>query len=167
MAQTHLEKEEADYKVQRVVEAALFMANKNISFTDLAQLAKTDEETTFKALEELKKQYETGDRAVEIMLNGDAKTAAMQVRTKWLPNVAALTDKVELHRKSLKILALIAKKGELIQSDLRKYFRGDIYEYVGELREKEYLERAKKGHSWLLKPTKKFKEEFQISESTS
>ncbi len=161
--QTHFESEENQYKVERIVEASLFMANKPLSFTQLGELTKTTEEQVVAALESLKAKYEEGERAVEVLINSDAKTATMQVRVKWLPAVAALTEKIELAKKSTKFLALIAKKGELLQSDLRKYFKGDIYEYVGELREKGYLDRVKKGHSWILKPTKKFHEEFQIT----
>ncbi len=164
MVQARLENEENSYKIERVVEAALFMSNKTLSFGELCELTKTSDENLALALEVLKSKYEQGDRAVEIIVNSDSKTVGMQVKAKWLSCVANLTEKVELARKSTKILALIAKKGELLQSDLRKYFRGDIYEYVGELREKEYIERSKKGHSWLLKPSKKFHEEFQISQ---
>ncbi len=161
--QTHFDSEENQYKIERIVEASLFMANKPLSFVQLCELTKADEETLLKALESLKAKYEEGERAVEVLVNSDVKTASMQVRVKWLPAVAALTEKIELAKKSTKFLALIAKKGELLQSDLRKYFKGDIYEYVGELREKGYLDRVKKGHSWILKPTKKFHEEFQIT----
>ena len=164
MPQTHFNSgEENVYRIERVVEASLFMANKPLSFQQLCELSKASEENLQAALETLKKNYEDGDRAFEVAINSETKTAAMQVRTKWLPAVAALTEKIELAKKSTKFLALIAKKGELLQSDLRKYFKGDIYEYVGELREKGYLDRVKKGHSWILKPTKKFHEEFQIT----
>lgn len=161
--QTSLDEENNSYKLQRIAEASLFMANKPLSFEKLCELTKTSEENLVNALQALKKAYDDGDNAVEVLVNSEAKTASMQIRTKWLPAVASLTEKIELAKKSTKFLALIAKKGELLQSDLRKYFKGDIYEYVGELREKGYLERAKKGHSWILKPTKKFHEEFQIT----
>ncbi len=161
--QTHFEEEEKNYKAQHVVEAALFMANKSMPFAELAQLANASEDEISTVLEALKKQLEESDRAVELVVNQEAKTVVMQVKAKWLASVARLTDKIELHKKSMKILALIAKKGELLQSDLRKYFKGDIYEYVGELREKGYVERHKVGHSWKIKPTKKFHEEFQIT----
>lgn len=161
--QTTFDAEENEYKLQRTIEAALFMANKPLSFAQLQELCKTNEENLAKALEALKKSYEESNRAVEIVVNNETSSASMQVRINWLPAVASLTQKIELAKKSTKFLALIAKKGELLQSDLRKYFKGDIYEYVGELREKGYLERTKKGHSWILKPTKKFHEEFQIT----
>ncbi len=144
------------------VEAALFMANKPLTFGELAQVAKTDEENVAQLLEQLMGTYQ--ERAIEIVVNFEEKTAAMQVRAKWIPSVAQLTEKIELARKSTKILALIAKKRQLLQSELKNYFRGDIYAYVRELKEKGYLESTKKGNTRLLKPTKKFHEEFQVSE---
>ncbi|MFH1247125.1 MAG: SMC-Scp complex subunit ScpB [Candidatus Micrarchaeota archaeon] len=161
--QTQFETEENQYKIEHIVEASLFMANKPLSFEQLCQITKTNEDALLKAIESLKTKYEESEHAIEILINNETKTVTMQVATKWLPLVASLTEKIELAKKSTKFLALIAKKGELLQSDLRKYFKGDIYEYVGELREKGYLERTKKGHSWILKPTKKFHEEFQIT----
>lgn len=161
--QTHFETEESAYRIERVAEAALFMANKPLSFLRLQEITKASEESLAASLASLKQRFDSGDAAVELVINDETKAASMQVRIKWLPAVASLTEKIELAKKSTKFLALIAKKGELLQSDLRKYFKGDIYEYVGELREKGYLERTKKGHSWILKPTKKFHEEFQIT----
>ncbi len=161
MAQKTFNTEGDEYKKQRVLEAALFMANKPLPLGELCTLAKCDEEKLIELITELQLKYNEGDSAIEISVT-DSK-ATMQIKAQWLGAVAALSEKVELHKKSMKMLALVAKKGELLQSDLRKYFRGDIYEYVGELREKGYLERAKHGHSWKLKPTKKFHEEFQIA----
>ena len=161
MVQKTFETEEDEYKKQRVLEAALFMANKPLPLGELCTLAKCDEDKLIQLITELQLKYNEGDSAIEIAVNDNK--AAMQIKAQWLSAVAELSEKVELHKKSMKMLALVAKKGELLQSDLRKYFRGDIYEYVGELREKGYLDRAKQGHSWKLKPTKKFHEEFQIA----
>lgn len=137
------------------------MANKPTPLAELCNVVGGTEEQINELLAQLQNAYSQGDRALEITI-AEGK-ASMQVKAQWLAPVAALSEKVELHKKSLKMLALIAKKGELLQSELRKYFRGDIYEYVGELNEKGYLERHKKGRSLLLKPTKKFHEEFQIA----
>ena len=161
MAQKSFETEQDGYRKQRVLEAALFMANKPTPLAELCTVVGGTEEGITQLISQLQEAYSTGDRALEITIV-DGK-ASMQVKAQWLGSVAALSEKIELHRKTLKMLALIAKKGELLQSELRKYFRGDIYEYVGELSEKGYLERHKKGRSLLLKPTKKFNEEFQIA----
>ncbi len=164
MVQQRFEEQESNYKAQRVLEASLFMANRSVSFEELARLANiADEAVVVAGLEALQSAYEQNDHAIEIVINTEMRTAAIQVKAKWLASVAQLAGKIELHKKSMKMLALIAKKKELLQSDLRKYFKGDIYEYVGELREKGYIERHKVGHSWKLKPTKKFHEEFQIT----
>ncbi len=162
--QEFFENEENKKKIQCMLEAALFMSNKILTLDELIQVSKSDEETVFTALESLKEKYDKDESAIEIVINQESKTAVMQIRAKWIPSIANLAEKVELARKSTKILALIAKKGEILQSDLKKYFRGDIYAYVRELKEKQYLESSKKGNTRLLKPTKKFHEEFQVSE---
>jgi len=77
--------------------------------------------------------------------------------------VAGLSKDTGLSRKSTKILGLIAKRDGLLQSELKNYFRGEIYAYVTELKEAGYLTAEKKGNTRLLKPTKKFEESFQLS----
>ncbi len=95
------------------------------------------------------------------MLN--AQEAVMQVKPDFLSNVAELSKEVDLSRKATKMLSLIAKKGKMLQSELKRYFRGEIYAYVTELKERGYVTSDKAGATRLLRPTEKFKQMFQIA----
>ena len=145
----------------RVIEAALFLANKPLNIAELALLAKITVKRALQLTEELKKELDDRKSAIEVVIeNGEV---SLEVRPEYLAPVAGLSKSTGLTRKSTRILGLIAKKGELLQSELKNYFRGEIYAYVTELKEAGYLTSERKGNTRLLKPTKKFEEEFQLS----
>jgi|GEM_PF-1216238 len=144
----------------RIIEAALFLSNKPLPFADLALISKTTVRKARELCEKLSKEYASRGGAVELTL--DSVQASMQVKADYLAPVAQLSKNVELTRKSTRILALIAKKGKLFQSELRKYFRGDIYAYISELKDLGYISSEKHGNTRLIKPTSKFFENFQL-----
>ncbi|MFH0922469.1 MAG: SMC-Scp complex subunit ScpB [Candidatus Micrarchaeota archaeon] len=144
----------------RLVEAALFLSNKTMTLKGLGEIAGVGEKRAAELVAELQNEYTEREGAVEIV-SSDGK-AGMQVKNDYLSDVAKLSKEAELSRKATKILALVAKKKQLLQSELKNYFRGEIYAYVSELREMGYLESTHKGNTRLLKPTQKFYDSFQI-----
>ena len=158
--QTILPKEEK-LDPLRVIEAALFLSNKPLAYPELALVAKTSVRRAKELAEKLSAQYAEKEGAVELVC--DAQQATMQVKPLFLGPVAQLSKNVEISRKGSKMLALVAKKGKLLQSELKKYFRGDIYAYIAELKELGYISSEKKGNTRLLKVTEKFRENFQLS----
>lgn len=146
----------------RIIEAALFLANRPLTYADLAMTANNVTVKEAKRLcEELKKEYDNGERATELVM--EENDASFEVRPQYLAPIAKLSKQIDLSRKSTRILALIAKKGQVMQSSLKKYFRGEIYLYVHELKEHGYITSEKQGNSRLLKLTKLFHETFQMS----
>ncbi len=148
----------------RVIEAALFLGNRPFTFAELALLSKTSVRKGRSLVLQLQKEYSSNGGAIEISV--DSQQAVMQVKGDYLSSVAHLSKNVELSRKALRIVALISKKGRLKQSELHKYFRGDIYSYIGELRDLGYVSSEKAGNTRLLRPTSKFLSTFQVAEST-
>jgi len=143
----------------RVIEAALFLGNRAMTYPELAVIAKTSVRKAKTLAEKLAEEYANRDNAVEVF--ADAKQVTMQVRPAYLADVSALSKNVELSRKSTRMLGLVAKKGKLLQSELKKYFRGDIYGYITELKEQGYVTSEKAGNTRLLRVTSKFAETFQ------
>lgn len=142
----------------RVVEAALFLANKPLSFKQLSVIAKIPSEQAKALALSLAPYY--SNNSFELVVSDEA--AFLQVRPQYLGAVSSLSKEVEMTRKARKILALVAKKGQFLQSDLRHYFRGEIYAYVTELKQLGYVDSKKHGNTRLLKPSKKFFENFQV-----
>ncbi|OIO24754.1 hypothetical protein AUJ14_05600 [Candidatus Micrarchaeota archaeon CG1_02_55_22] len=143
----------------RVIEAALFLGNRAMTYPELAVIAKTSVRKAKNLAEKLAEEYAERENAVEVFT--DAKQVTMQVRPSYLADVSTLSKNVELSRKSTRILGLVAKKGKLLQSELKKYFRGDIYGYITELKEQGYIISEKAGNTRLLRVTSKFAETFQ------
>lgn len=152
-------KEKPELDKAKVIEAALLLANKPLTPAELAILSHCTVKQATRFIYNLQAEYDERQSALMIeFINNEAR---LQVRSLYLPAVSQLSKEIELSRKSLKILALIAKKGQILQSGLKNYFRGEIYEYVSELKERGYIISEKKGNTRLLKPTRKFFEHFQ------
>jgi chromosome segregation and condensation protein ScpB len=143
----------------KVIEAALLLANKPLTPAELALLSHCTVKQATRFIYNLQAEYD--ERKSALMIDFANNEARLSVRSEYLPAVSQLSKEIELSRKSLKILALIAKKGQILQSGLKNYFRGEIYEYVTELKERGYIISEKKGNTRLLKPTRKFFEHFQ------
>lgn len=146
---------------KKVIEAALFLSNKPMAFPALALLAKCKVREAGNLVTELASEFDQRASSLRILIENS--TARLEVRPEFLSRVAPLSRNLEISRKATRILALIASKNGMMQSELKKYFRGEIYAYVRELKDHEYLISEKRGNSRLLKPTKKFHESFQLA----
>lgn len=142
--------------MHRILEAALFLANKPLTKEEINHVLPNQDLNAL--VNELNQSLENS--SLEVIYDGE--TARLQVKQEFLPKIKDLSKGPELSRKSMKILALIASKKHLLQKDLKNYFRGTAYDYIHELVSLGYLEKHRQGNTWMLKPTKKFEEQFQI-----
>jgi len=145
----------------RVLEAALFLANKPMSHKQLQDLLSVPRDRLDYLLMDLNRLVPK-ESSYELSVNEHG--AALQLKPHYLHRVAKLSKEVELSKKAMRILALVAKKKELMQSDLKHFFKGEIYAYVTELKMAGYLESKKAGNTRKLKPTSKFYESFQVKD---
>jgi segregation and condensation protein B len=144
----------------RVFEAALFLANRPTEYAELSKITGFPRELCKTMAHELKQEYASRNSAVEVVAGEEV--AALQIKGEYLDRVSRASKEINLTRKGTRILALIAKKKEILQKDLKHYFRGEIYAYVTELRQAGYIEAERKGQTRLLRPTQKFFETFQM-----
>ncbi len=142
-----------------LVEAALFQANKALSPAELAIVANCPVRKARDLVLVLQKEYAGRETAIQVEFLNDQ--VRLSVKPEFLPHVAKMSKEVEVSRKGMKILALIAKKGKMLQSELPRYFKGEIYDYVTDLKDLGYITSEKSGRSRVLKPTKRFHEHFQ------
>jgi chromosome segregation and condensation protein ScpB len=152
----------AELEPRRVIEAALYLSNKPLPYAELALLAKCKVKEAGELCLALAQEFD--ERGSSLRVLNEAGSARLEVRPEFLSRVASLSRNLELSRKATRMLALIANKNGILQSELRKYFRGEIYAYVRELKDREYLTSEKRGNTRLLKPTKKFHENFQLAQ---
>lgn len=153
----------ADLPLAKVAEAALFLANRELDVRELAKTTGRNAAELRVALEKVRAEYEARDSPVELLEKDGVYS--LRVKPVYLEAVGGFSKKSDLSRKATRILALVVKKNGLLQNELRNYFRGEIYAYVTELREAGYLESGRHGNTRLLKPTRKFYEEFQLAQN--
>ena len=149
----------------RVFEAALFLANRPTAYAELSKITGFPRELCKTMAHELKAEYASRDCAFEVIVSEDV--VALQVKSEYLDRVSSASKEINLTKKGTRILALIAKKKELLQKDLKHYFRGEIYAYVTELRQAGYVEAERRGQTRLLRPTQKFYDTFQMISKSS
>ncbi len=154
-------KYEGDLRLVRRTEAALFLANRIVSYEELGKLLGVTRQIARTLVEKLKEEYDSRGNAIGVVLGDEG--AMFEAKSEFLENVSELSKKPDLSRKATKILALVAKKGGMLQSELKKYFRGEIYTYTTELKEAGYIDSEKRGNTRYLKPSKKFLENFQLA----
>ena len=149
----------------RVFEAALFLANRPTTYVELSKITGFPRELCKTMAHELKAEYAGRDCAFEVIVSEEV--VALQVKSVYLDRVSGASKEINLTKKGTRILALIAKKKELLQKDLKQYFRGEIYAYVTELRQAGYVEAERRGQTRLLRPTQKFYDTFQMVSKSS
>ncbi|MFH1751227.1 MAG: SMC-Scp complex subunit ScpB, partial [Candidatus Micrarchaeota archaeon] len=139
-----VEGENIEITKKNTILAALFLANRVLSLEEVAAAIKAKVDDAEGLVAELQADLNDSNSPFKVSLFEDpSKLAGSQVRLElrdeYLAAVSHLSKEIEFSRKAQKILALIAKKKELLQSELKYYFKGDIYEAVDELINLKYL----------------------------
>ncbi len=153
-------KTKPDLPFDKIVESALFLANRELTVKEMSKELDKPRREVRLAIEKVRARLEEKDSPVQVVLKGDE--VVMQVKPVYLSWIGGFSKKSDLSGKATRMLALIVKKKRMLQKDLRKYFRGEIYAYIRELKDADYIESSKHGNTRLLRPTRKFYDEFQL-----
>lgn len=145
----------------RLVEAALFTAGRPVSVEELVIATGLDDKAVKRAVKALEMEYEEkGDAtALEVRQAGDKW--AMQLRAAFVEHAKTLAE-MEIPKKLLKTLALIAFHQPLLQSDLVDMIGTKTYEHVHELEERGLVRTRPEGVSKRLVTSPSFPEYFGI-----
>lgn len=142
-----------------VVEAALFSAGGPIGVQDIMDQSGLGKKAVEDALKQLQKDYASRDTVLEV---GKAGTKwAMQVRSKASEEAAKFAP-MEIPKKVLKTLALIAYHQPMKQSDLKDMIGSKVYDHVAELKERGLVKSRKDGVTKILSTTAAFPEYFGL-----
>ncbi|MGB1586187.1 MAG: SMC-Scp complex subunit ScpB [Thermoplasmatota archaeon] len=146
-------------KATHVVEAALFSAGRAISVQEIMDETGLSKGSVEKAIKQLVKDYKERDTALEV---GKAGTKwAMQVRT-VVSDDAAKFAPMEIPKKVLKTLALIAYHQPIKQSELSDMIGSKVYDHIPELKERGLVKTRKDGQTKILSVTNAFPEYFGL-----
>lgn len=150
---------------KRIIEAALFVSARELSLYDMKRLtgAKHLKEVR-KAAEELRKEYEKKEGAIEIVEENEKYI--MRLKQQYADQVREFAQDVEISKGGLKVLSYIyMNKGTILKSQVAKKLGAWIYPYVKELEEKDFINSKKAGRTKRLVLTDKFKRYFAEGES--
>jgi segregation and condensation protein B len=143
-----------------LLEAALFMAANPLRLKDLSKLIGEDEETTLNLLEEIKREMEREDRGIYLVRSEDK--FRFHVKPEYVRFVRHLTPYSELKKGLLRVLALVAYKQPITQSEIVKVIGNRTYEYVRELEARGLIKTIRQGRTRALVPTKEFANYFGL-----
>lgn len=142
-----------------LVESALFMANEPLSLKELAQLIE-DENAARNIIDELKKDLAREERG--IILIESREGYQLRVKPEYVPMVRHLTPYQDLNKGLLRVLALVAYKQPITQSEIVKVIGNRAYEYVRDLEGRGLIRAVKQGRTKALIATKEFASYFGL-----
>ncbi len=145
----------------RLVEAALFTAGRPVGVDELAEATGLSHDVVKQAARSLEQEYEeTGEgTALEVSMAGSKW--AMQLKTVYVEHAQSLA-RMEIPKKTLKTLALIAFHQPLLQSELVDMIGSKTYDHVRELMETGLVKSRPEGLSRRLTTSPEFPEYFGI-----
>ncbi len=151
-------------KPEHIVEAALFSAGKSIAVEEIQDSTGLGKRVINEALKALEKTYRERDTALEV---GKAGTKwAMQVRSHAADEAAKFAP-MEIPKKVLKTLALIAYHQPMKQSDLKDMIGSKVYDHVGELKERGLVKTRRDGVTKMITTTAAFPEYFGLEAASN
>ena len=147
-------------KLRPSLEAALFMSNEPLSLEQLAKLTGRGEDEIKTALDEMKKELENNDKGVHILETGAGYV--MKVKPEFTNLVRSLSPYQDLSRGLLRVLALVAYKQPITQSQIVKVIGNRAYVYVKDLENRGLIKTVKQSRTKALIATKEFAEYFGL-----
>ena len=142
------------------VEALLFASGKYLDEETIASLCEIDKKKVKKALDELRKDYDS--RNCSLMIFQEDHSWKINVREKYLSIVRKIVSDTELNRSTLETLSVIAWKSPIYQSEIVRIRGNKCYDHIDSLETLGFITKEKKGRSYVLKTTDKFHNYFDI-----
>jgi segregation and condensation protein B len=148
---------------KKTIEAALFISGRWMRTEDLSRIVGSGSVGAVKeALKELKKEYD--ERMGGIRMVERDGSYRFEINPEVRDKVYYLAPEPELSPALIKTLALIAYKQPVYQSKVVEVIGNRAYEYIKELRKKEFIAIKKKGRTKLISTTGHFRKYFAIPE---
>ena len=148
-------------RAKKIVEAALFNSPGSVKPTELAQILNENVAEVRVLVNELIHEYEAKDTALEI--RDGIEGVKMGIKPEYEPAVSHIAAAPEMHRSMLKTLAFIAYKQPVRQSEVIRFRNSKAYEHIGILLEKGFIKKEKRGITFIISTTPKFREYFGTS----
>ncbi len=152
---------EAELDPIRVLEAALFMSSKPLSLSELARVSGIAAPGFVE--EQLKKlQAEYAQKGSAMTIACEAGKYLMRLKPEYEKRVGSLAGEADVSAGAAKVLGLVSKNEGIEQAKLVRILGTTVYDYVGELVEKEFLTSERKGRTKALRTTQRFRDYFTL-----
>ena len=150
-------------KTKKTIEGALFISGRWLNLDDLVRISGTGSVAAVRqCIMELQTEYEQRDGGIKMAKEGSMYR--LEIDPEVREKVYYLAPEPELSPALIKTLALIAYKQPIYQSGVVKVIGNRAYQYIKELRKKEFISVKKKGRTKLLSTTGRFNKYFGIPE---
>jgi segregation and condensation protein B len=143
-----------------LLESALFMSSNPITMQKLVRIIRTDIGRIEGMLQDLDQSLENEDRGLRLVKTKEGYQ--FKVKTPYLNSVRGLARFQDLRRGLLKVLAIIAYRQPITQSDIVKIIGNRTYEYIKILVNKGLITAVKTGRTRSLILTKEFADYFGL-----
>jgi len=144
-----------------LLEAVLFQAAEPLPLDRLMRLiGSTSIDKVQGLLNDMKEQLHSEDRGIQLLETQGGWQ--LKVKPEFLQEVRGLTPYHDLSRGLLRVLALVAYKQPITQSQIVKVIGNRTYEYVKELEKRGMIRAIKSGRSKALVATKGFADYFGL-----
>ncbi|MFH1390870.1 MAG: SMC-Scp complex subunit ScpB [Candidatus Diapherotrites archaeon] len=143
---------------KRIIEAALFTSPGSVEIRELAKITNSNVAEIRVIVNELIHDYEAKNTSLEI--RSDSEGIRMAIKEKYEEYVSHMAASPELHKGIMKTLAYIAYKQPVKQSEVINFRNSKAYEHIKVLKEKGFIKKDKKGITYIISTTVKFKEYF-------
>tara|TARA_Y100000310_G_scaffold57396_1_gene52600 strand:+ start:9353 stop:9910 length:558 start_codon:yes stop_codon:yes gene_type:complete len=145
-------------ETKRIIEAALFTSPGSVGMRELAKITSSNVAETRVIVNELTHDYEAKNTSLEIRTDADG--VLMGVKEEYEDHVAHMAASPELHKGIMKTLAYIAYKQPVKQAEVINFRNSKAYEHIKILKEKGFIKKDKKGITYIISTTSKFREYF-------
>ena len=146
-------------KPERVVEAALFSAGRPVSIEEIKDATGLDPELIRTTLRKLIRSSKNRDTALEVAKAGSKY--AMLLKKELVPAAAKLAQ-MDIPKRLLKTLALIAYHQPVKQSEVLEMVGPKVYDHVKELHKLGMITESPSGQTKILSTSSRFPEYFGI-----
>lgn len=146
---------------KRIIEAALFNSPGSVKVGELSKMLNENIAEVRIIVNELIHEYEAKDTALEI--RDSFEGVKMAVKPEYEQHVSHMAASPEMHKSMLKTLAFIAYRQPVKQSEVIRFRNSKAYEHIGVLLEKGFIKKEKKGITFIVSTTPKFREYFGTS----
>ncbi len=149
-------------ETEAIIEAAMFISSEPLSVGKLRKVSGKDKEEVNSSLENIRKKFSDEGHGIELFQS--AEGYELRVKPEYLDEVSHLTPYSDLSRGQLKVLALVAFKGPIKQSNIAKIIGNRAYSYIKDLERKQLIRTEKHKRTKTLEITDEFKNYFGIEE---